>query len=116
MERVAPLGRPGVRSHQPPTDWTDTDTPFTFIIDGVTAAIEQATTAAAGKNVGVGPGSTVDQALNAALINELRLDLVPTTLGAGVRLLEALDHAPQTFTDPQVIQGTGVTHLIYQLP
>lgn len=82
---------------------------------GVEAAIAKAKVAAGNKHVGVGPGSTVGQAILAGLIDELRVDLVPLTLGDGVRMLDGLTDAPRTFGTPQVIEGTGVTHLIYQL-
>ncbi|TDX03880.1 dihydrofolate reductase family protein [Kribbella sp. VKM Ac-2566] len=111
-----PLGKPVfVVTHEPPTDWVDTDTPYTFVTDGVTAAIAQAQSAAGSLDVGVGPGTTVVQALDAGLLDELRLDLVPTTLGSGTAMLEGLTKS-HTFTDPQIINGTGVTHLIYKLP
>ena len=102
-----------VVTHQPPNDWSDTDTPFTFVTDGVEAAVEKAKAVAGGKSVGIGPGSIVGQALRAGLVDELRVDLVPVTLGGGVRMLEDLDEEPLGFGTPRVIAGTGVTHLIY---
>jgi dihydrofolate reductase len=111
-----PLGKPVfVVTHEPPTDWVDTDTPYTFVTDGIAAAIAQAHSAAGSLDVGVGPGTTVVQALDAGLLDELRLDLVPTTLGSGTPMLEGLTKS-HTFTDPHIINGTGVTHLIYKLP
>ncbi|MFG1905977.1 dihydrofolate reductase family protein [Kribbella sp. NPDC048928] len=111
-----PLGKPVfVVTHEPPAGWQNTDTPYTFVTDGLESAITQARAAAGPHNVGVGPGTTVTQALTANLLDELRIDLVPTTLTSGTRFLEGLTTTP-TFTDPQTIPGTGVTHLIYQLP
>ncbi|WP_433018778.1 dihydrofolate reductase family protein [Kribbella sp. CA-294648] len=104
-----------VVTHQPPADWSNTDTPFSFVTDGVAAAIEKAKAVAGGKKVGIGPGSTVGQALRAGLVDELRVDLVPVTLGGGVRMLDGLDDQPRDFATPRVIAGIGVTHLIYQL-
>jgi dihydrofolate reductase len=104
-----------VVTHQPPDDWSDTDTLFSFITDGVAAAIEKAKAVAGGKKVGVGPGSTVGQALRAGLVDELRVDLVPVTLGGGVRMLDGLDDEPRSLGTPRLIEGIGVTHLIYQL-
>jgi dihydrofolate reductase len=109
-----PLGAPVfVVTHEPPADWVDQDTLFTFVTDGVESAIGKALAAASGKNVGIGPGSTVGQALDAGLVDEFRIDLVPFTLGGGTRLLDATGH--HSFGDPTVIAGTGVTHLIYPI-
>ena len=65
-------------------------------------------------DVGVGPGTTVVQALDAGLLTELRLDLVPVTLGSGTPMLEGLT-TQHTFADPRTIAGIGVTHLIYDI-
>jgi dihydrofolate reductase len=111
-----PLGKPVfVVTHEPPQDWVDTDTSFTFVTDGVEAAVAKAQTVAGDKHVGVGPGSAVGQAIRADLIDELRVDLVPLTLGDGVRMVDGLTDSPRTFGTPRVIEGIGVTHLIYQL-
>ena len=108
-----PLGKPVfVVTHEPPTGWVDTDTPYTFVTDGIASAVAQAQAAAGTLDVGVGPGTTVVQALDAGLLTELRLDLVPVTLGSGTPMLEGLTTQP-TFTDPQTITGIGVTNLIY---
>lgn len=102
-----------VVTHQAPADWTNTVTPYTFVTDGVESAIRQAIEAAGGKDVGIGPGSTVGQALDLGLVDELRFDLVPTILGGGVRVFDVAQ-APVDFGDPEVITGIGVTHLIYR--
>lgn len=111
-----PLGKPVfVVTHEPPQDWVDTDTSFTFVTDGVEAAVAKARAVAGDKHVGVAPGSTVGQAIRTGLIEELRVDLVPLTLGDGVRMLDGLTDAPRTFGTPRVIEGIGVTQLIHQL-
>lgn len=103
-----------VVTHQAPVGWVNTDTQFTFVTDGIESAIRQATDAADGKDVGIGPGSLVGQALDLDLIDELRVDLVPHILGGGTPMLDGIDHAPLDFADPTIIAGTGVTHLIYR--
>jgi len=110
-----PMGAPVfVVTNKPPTGWTNSDTNFTFVTDGVHSAVEQAKEAADAKNVGIGPGSTVWQALRSGLIDELRVDLVPEVLGGGVRMIDQTGPAPLGFGTPEVIQGIGVTHLIYR--
>ncbi|WP_242905668.1 dihydrofolate reductase family protein [Actinomadura terrae] len=103
-----------VVTHRPPAGWVNTVTPFTFVTDGVESAVRQAVAAAGARDVGIGPGSLVGQALDLGLLDELRLDLVPVVLGGGVRMLDGVATAPVDFGDPEVIVGAGVTHLIYR--
>jgi dihydrofolate reductase len=105
-----------VVTHQAPGDWHHPDAPFTFVTEGgVEAAVEQAKAVAGDRVVGVGPGDVAGQALDAGLLDEVRIDLVPVLLGEGKRLLGDLANIPVTFGTPQVIQGKGVTHLIYRV-
>jgi dihydrofolate reductase len=46
------------------------------------------------RNVGVGTASTFQQCLNAGLLDEIHIDLVPVLLGAGIRLFDNLATAP----------------------
>ena len=86
---------------------------MTFVTDGVESAIEQAKGVAGGKNVTVASATIVQQCLNAGLLDEIHIDLVPFVLGDGVRLFEHLKVAPVALEDPQVSIGKGVTHLTY---
>jgi dihydrofolate reductase len=59
---------------------------FTFVTDGVESAIAQAKAAAGDKAVMVvGGADLVKQLLNAGLVDEVHVDLVPVLLGAGLR-------------------------------
>ncbi len=65
---------------------------FTFVHDGVVSAINQAKAAAAGKDVMVvGGANTLQQCLNAGLLDEFQLGIVPVLLGEGVKLFANLD-------------------------
>src|SRR3954447_20881025 len=67
-------------------------TTFTFVTDGIEPALEQARAGARGKDVHVaGGGEAIQQYLNAGLLDELQLHVVPVLLGTGTRLFE--DHA-----------------------
>ena len=88
-------------------------TTFTFVTDGVESAIAQAKEAAAGRDVQISGGSTVAcNALAAGLVDEIRLDLVPVLLGAGVRLF---DDVSADLEQISVTEGRGVTHLTYRV-
>jgi len=60
-------------------------------------------------------GQVAGEALDAGLLDEVRIDLVPVLLGAGKPLFGTLSKVPVALGTPQVIEGKGVTHLIYQL-
>jgi dihydrofolate reductase len=88
-------------------------TSYTFVTDGIEAAVAQAHAAAGDKNVQVGGGgSVVQQVLKAGLLDELNVHLIPVLLGAGgVRLLDGLD--PTELELKRVVESPDVTHLRY---
>ena len=92
-------------------------TTFTFVTDGIESALEQARAAAGDGDVAVAGGAdVVQQYLEAGLIDEMQLHVVPLLLGDGVRLFDgALPGAPRTLECARVIESpTGVTHLTYR--
>jgi dihydrofolate reductase len=117
-----PLGVPVfVLTHRPPAEWPFPETPpteeapFTFVTDGIESAIAQAQAVAGDKVVGLNPGSIAGQALNAGLLDEAWIELVPVLLGDGIRFFGDVVKPPVLFEDPRVIEGNAVTHLIYKL-
>jgi len=104
-----------VVTHRPPPEWVKEEWPVTFVTDGLESAIEQAKVIAGSKKVVVASATIVQQCLNAGLLDEIHIDLVPFLLGDGVRLFEHLKVAPVALEDPQVSIGTGVTHLTYRI-
>ncbi len=66
-------------------------TTFHFVTGGIEAAFALAREAAGDGNISIhGGASTVNQYLAAGLIDELRLRIVPVTLGAGTRLFDGV--------------------------
>jgi dihydrofolate reductase len=67
-------------------------TTFTFVTDGVAAAVERARAAAGDRDVSIaGGGSLVQQCLALDLLDELQLHIAPVLLGpGGVRLFEGV--------------------------
>ncbi|HEX4713665.1 MAG TPA: dihydrofolate reductase family protein, partial [Ktedonobacteraceae bacterium] len=104
-----------VVTHRPPPEWVEEEWPVTFVTDGLESALAQAKAIAGGKKVVVASATIVQQCLNAGLLDEIHIDLVPFLLGDGVRLFEHLKLAPVALEDPQVRIGKGVTHLTYRL-
>ena len=89
-------------------------TTFTFVTDGTESALEQARTAADGREVAISGGaSAVRQYLAAGMLDELYLHIVPIVLGAGERLLENVD---EPILQPvKVIASPAVTHVKYRV-
>jgi dihydrofolate reductase len=55
--------------------------PYTFVTDGIEAAVGQARTLAGGKSVHLMGASVVQQSIRAGLLDELVISLVPKVLG-----------------------------------
>ena len=69
-------------------------TTYTFVTDGIEAALKLARAAAGDKNVGIwGGANIIRQYLKAGLLDEMQIHLIPILLGDGIRLFEGL--APQ---------------------
>jgi dihydrofolate reductase len=83
------------------------------VTDGIESAMNQAKAAASGKSVGVHGADTIQQLLNAGLLDEISLDLAAVLLGSGVRLFDRLAGTPVVLGNPMMIPGVGVTHLRY---
>jgi len=102
-----------VLAHDVPAGWPRPGSSVHFVTDGIESAVRQAKTAAVGKDVGMHGADTIQQLLNAGLLDELRVDLAAVLLGSGVRLFEHLTTPPAVLGDPSVVAGVGVTHLRY---
>ena len=102
-----------VLTHQVPAGWPRPGSTVHFVTDGLESAVKQAKAAAGGKSVGVHGADTIQQLLNAGLLDELHIDVSAVLLGSGVRLFDHLAGAPAFLGNPTVIAGVGVTHLRY---
>ena len=102
-----------VLTHQIPNGWPRPNSSVHFVTDGLESAVSQAKAAAAGKSVGVHGADTIQQLLNAGLLDELHVDVAAVFLGSGIRLFDHLADTPAVLGDPRVIHGVGVTHLRY---
>ena len=102
-----------VLTHQVPAGWPRPNSNVHFVSDGIESAVKQAKAAAAGKSVGVHGADTIQQLMNAGLLDELNIDMAAVLLGSGVRLFDRLAGTPAVLGNPTVIQGVGVTHLRY---
>ena len=91
----------------------DGGTSYTFVTDGIEAAVKQARAVADGKDVLLAGGvSIARQALAAGLVDEVVLHVVPKLIGRGVRLFDADEVDLQCV---ETVQGEGAVHLRYEV-
>lgn len=87
-------------------------TTFTFVTDGIQAALEQARRAARGKDVSLAGGARASQQyLAAGLVDEMEISLVPTLLGSGERLFDGVGDDLHGLELVRTVAAPGVTHL-----
>ncbi len=104
-----------VLTHHEREPLTLSDTTFTFVTDGIEAALERAKAAAGDRDVFVGGGADViNQYLAAGLVDEVELHVVPILLGGGARLFEGVGPDVQLEL-LRVVEAPGVTHLKYRV-
>ena len=104
-----------VLTHHEREPLTLADTTFTFVTDGIEAALELAREAAGDKDVFIGGGAnTINQFLAAGLLDELELHVAPILLGGGARLFDGV--GPDVALEPvRTIEAPGVAHLKYRV-
>jgi dihydrofolate reductase len=102
-----------VLTHAVPAGWPRPGSTVHFVTDGLESAVRQARAAASGKSVAVHGADTIQQLLNAGLLDELHVDVAALLLGSGVRLFDHLAGTPAVLGNPTVVAGNGVTHLRY---
>ena len=100
-------------THHIPDGWPRPDSTVHSVTDGIETAVNQAKTAAAGKPVGVHGADTIQQRLNAGLLDVIHVDIAAVFLGSRIRLFDHLADTPTVLGSPAVIQGIGVTHIRY---
>jgi dihydrofolate reductase len=109
-----PMGVPVyILTHEPPADWP-ADSSIRFVTDGVESLVAQAREAAGGKDVGVATPSIVRQCLEAGLLDELQVNVVPVVMGEGRPFFDGIA-GDVDLDGPDVIEGAGVTHLRYRV-
>ena len=104
-----------VVTHSVPHEWVERhpDAPYSFVTDGVEAAVELAHERAGGGQVSVTGGDIAGQAFDLGLLDEVRLNLTPVVAGRGRPFFGRYAGPLAELGDPEVIQGDRVIHLIY---
>jgi dihydrofolate reductase len=90
-------------------------TPMFFIADGLQSCLDQAKAAAGKKDVCISGGADIaQQFIQAGMVDEIRIHLVPIIINKGLRLFENLDGQIK-LRQTQVIESIGVTHLRFDV-
>jgi dihydrofolate reductase len=87
---------------------------FTFVSSGIEEAVAVAQKHAGDKGVGLNSGEIARQAIDAGLVDEIWLDLVPVILGGGTPFF-APGKGYELEGPLSVIESTSVTHLRYKV-
>ena len=86
-------------------------TTFTFVDDGIEAALDRVFGAAGGQDVRLGGGAaTIQQYLRARLIDEMHLAIAPVLLGSGERFFDDLDGGPEGYKVDELVCSPAVAH------
>jgi dihydrofolate reductase len=86
----------------------------TFIVDGIGSAVSKGVAMSGDRDVVImGGGRTVRTAVEAGMVDELRLHLAPVMLGGGVPLFT--DGRPRSLRQIHVRASGHATHLTYRL-
>jgi dihydrofolate reductase len=96
-------------------------TSFTFVTEGIAAAVGLAKHAAGGKDVAIAGGGTLFRAaLNAGVIDQIELHISPVVLGGGMRLfdpedLDLADDEALELSTLRVVNTENVLHMRFRV-
>lgn len=91
-------------------------TTFYFTNESIETVLEKAKAEAGAKDVRItGGANTIQQYLNAGLIDEFSIHLVPIMLTNGIRLFEGINKEKFSFEIIDVVNSPSVTHLTYKV-
>ena len=104
-----------VVTHRIPQEWADREgSPFTFVTDGVSKAIDIAREIAGDKDVVIGAPSVTQVCLQLGLLDAIHIDLAPVVLGRGIRLFDHLTE-PVELLVTEASGNPHVTHITYRV-
>ena len=110
--------RNGVRifvvSHRPPSPSVANYPLVTYVTDGIEAAMAQAKAAAGDRNVLVHGAYTAQRALEAGVLDEVQIHLIPVLFGGGRRLFEVLSSRVE-LEIVRVVDTPEATHIRYRV-
>lgn len=110
-----PAGAPFfVLTHRPVQQHVGPGTGGTVVHGGIERALQLAQDAAGERAVSVGAADVARQFLQAGLVDEITLNVVPVLLGGGIRLFEGIGQRVD-LEQVAAVESDGVTHLRYRV-
>jgi dihydrofolate reductase len=104
-----------VPSHRPPGPAARWNYPLvTYVLDGIESAMAQAKAAAGDGDVQVRGGYVAQRALEAGVLDEVQIHLIPVLLGRGRRLFDVLPSEIELEV-VRVIDTPEATHIRYRV-
>ena len=89
---------------------------FIFVTNGIESAIEKAKATAGDRDVTIiGGASTAQQILNAGLVDEIQIGIVPVILGKGLRFFEHINTEEIQLEKIRVLESPGRTDLRFRV-
>lgn len=105
-----------VVSHSVPERLAKDNKDFIFVTDGIESALKQARAAAGDKAVTImGGANTIQQYLQAGLVDAMQIHIVPVLLNQGIRLFDHIDSGQIELKPTRVVESPYVTHIQYQV-
>jgi len=106
-----------VLTHEKREPWVQNGTTtFYFVNDGIESALEKARISAKGKDIRIqGGANTIQQYLNAGLVDEFLIHIAPVFLGKGIRLFDGIEKDKYDIQISEVLPSSLTTHLRYKL-
>lgn len=90
-------------------------TQYYFVTEGIEAAMAKAQELASEKYVALHGASSVQQALQAGLLDEFHMAVAHVLLGEGVRLFDHLGATPIHLEHLRTVESPGATHLSFRV-
>ena len=104
-----------VVTHQAPEDSPENGV-YTFVTDGIESALRQAREVAGDKDVYLMGGPVLaSQYLQAGLVDEIGVHLVPVLFGGGDRLVDLVGEDHVQLEVISVLDAPSATHLVYRV-
>ncbi|MGQ0661889.1 dihydrofolate reductase family protein [Sphingosinicella sp.] len=105
-----------VVTHAPPAEVSENGV-YTFVTDGIEAALRAAKAVAGYRNVVIMGGPDIaQQYLRAGLVDRISIHLAPVLLGGGARLFDAADADRISLEMMQVMATSCAIHVLYRVP
>jgi dihydrofolate reductase len=99
-----------VLTHRVPEKVAPGTESFVFVTNGIESALEQAKAATGDRDVVIGGGGNIaQQYLQAGLVDEMQIHLIPVLLCRGIRLFDHLGTEAIELEKTRVIDGSGYT-------